>query len=72
MPQPYIPPHEDFPGHQGLKPRATPMEGQPPQIAMDRRRGRLVTTGDDTPTLIALAACLLGLIALMLIGKALS
>ncbi|MCR6658011.1 MAG: hypothetical protein NVV72_01205 [Asticcacaulis sp.] len=72
MPQPYHPPHEDFPGHQGLKPRQPAMEGQPPQIFMDRRRGRLVTTGDDTPTLIALTACLVGLICLFVIGKALS
>ena len=72
MPQPYVPPHEDFPGHQGLKPRQTAMEGQPPKITMDRRRGRLVTTGDDTPTLIALVACLVGLIIVFFIGKALS
>ena len=72
MPEPYIPPHEDMPDHQGLKPRVKAMSGQPPMVAFDSRRGRLLTPGDDTPTLIALVFCLATLIGFMLYGRMIS
>ena len=71
MPEPYFPPHEDCPGHQGLKPRVEAMDGKPPKIDMDTRRGRFVTPGDDTPTLIALVVCLVALIGFMAVGRVL-
>ncbi len=72
MPEPYIPPHEDCRDVPQLSPRVTAVKGQPPLVAVDRRRGRMLTTGEDTPALIALVACLVCLIAAMLIGRTLS
>ena len=49
-----------------------PVRGKPPHVETSRRKGRFVTTGDDTPTLIALVVALIGLIIFLAFTGAMS